>query len=262
MRRVLAALLAASGPALAGAWPQEPGVWQIITTTTVYRVSTAGFDPQGRPVTASRYGKVEISPYIEVGLTPEWTLGAQPRLTFAETRSGGRRERTFGLADNDVFLRRVLARGQNDVLSAQALVGIPGGYDPDDRPALGEDNVDLEARLLYGRGFGLGGGASGFAEIQAAFRHRTGNPADQVRVDITFGVRPSPPWLLLVQTFSQISRRNARGEGSDYDVHKLQISVVRDITPSIAVQLGGYREFEGRRVALGSAVIAAVWLRF
>lgn len=258
----LAMLLGAAPAAWAGAWPQEPGAWQIITTTTAYRVSTAGFDPQGQPTGGRRFRKIEFGPYIEYGLSPSWTLGAQPRLTLAESRAQGRTRRTGGLADSDLFLRRVIARGERDVLSLQGLVALPGGYDPDDDPSLGTGTADLELRLLYGRGFDLGGGASAFTEVQGGYRHRPGNPADQVRIDLTAGVRPVPNWLLLAQNFSQFSVRNARADGPDFDLHKLQLSVVHDLSRSLSLQIGAYREYEGRRIALGTAAFAALWIRF
>src|SRR3712207_8696464 len=50
---------------------------------------------------------------------------------------------------------------------------------------------ELDLRLLLGQGFAIGDWPS-FVDAQAAYRLRTGDPADEIRADFTFGTRPHP----------------------------------------------------------------------
>ena len=55
---------------------------------------------------------------------------------------------------------------------------------------------------------------------------------------------------------------NETAGGADYDVYKLQLSVVHDLDESVALQLGGWREVAGRNAGGGNALFGAFWLRF
>jgi hypothetical protein len=96
-------------------------------------------------------------------------------------------------------------------------VGRNAGY-----AAPGEGDMDLEARLLAGTSGS--GAAQGFTEIQVARLKRSGL-ADETRVDATAGLRPTPRWLLMVQTYAG----QAESEPVQSRWRKREISVVRDL---------------------------------
>ena len=146
------------------------------------------------------------------------------------------------------------------MVSLQATIGAPGTADHL-APQVANPNAEYEARVLYGHGFTLGD-MTGFLESDLAIRARAGTPADELHLDLTAGLRPRPDWLLLAQSFSTLGLRDNRPGGANYDVTKLQLSVVYSLTPRWSLQLGGYTEVAGRNVALGNAGLVAVWCRF
>ena len=68
--------------------------------------------------------------------------------------------------------------------------------------------------------------------------------------------------MLLGQYFGTVGMRNKGAGGPDYAIHRLQASVVHDLNARHSVQLGYMREVDGRRVALGQAVLLAWWYRY
>jgi len=258
--------LAAAGPAWAGAWTQEQGRGQLITTVTAYRV-TSGYDRDRKRVDQTRFEKLELQPYFEYGVTAWLTVGAAPSYQWLSSGTGDARDRNQGLADAELFARTRLYRDEAQVVSAQGMVRVPMGYSTRDTPALGYDQVDLEARLLYGRSGRIGWG-DWFVNLEGAYRWRLDTPADEVRLDLTAGLRPWERWQLLAQSFNIIGMRNAGGgptvqpSAPDYDLFKLQLSVVYDLTPTWSVQFGGYTEYAGRNTGAGNALLVALWTRF
>ncbi len=264
MRRfALAAVLlaVAAGPAIhpawAGAWPQEAGHGQVIVQGSWYRTHSVGTGPQGQKVPAGTYNQIELAPYIEYGLTDRWTVGAQPRAQYVT--SGGMS--AGGLVETNLFARYALARWGSNVVAVQGLVGLPGTATAR-TPYVANPHAEYEMRLLFGRGFTLGGGMSGFVDAEFAGRARTGGDANETRLDVTFGLRPQPRWLLLAQSFNTLGLRDGRPGGADYSVSKLQLSAVYWPTPALGVQFGAYREIAGRNMPLGTAGLVALWLPF
>jgi hypothetical protein len=246
--------------AWAGAWPQEPGQWQAIEQFTYYQAAVQGTGPHGEPVGIGTYHQMEFAPYVEYGLTDRWTLGTQPRLQSVWTESAGATKWSDGLAQLNVFARYTVYHGDYDVVAVQGQVGVPGAATSAD-PQVAYPNTEYELRGLYGHGFSLGSW-TGFTDAEVAGRLRMGADADEVRLDLTAGVRPVPDWMLLVQSFSTIGLRDNGPGGADYSITKLYASLVYDITPRVSVQVGGYRELAGRNVSLGNAGLLALWLKF
>ena len=257
----LIALASVPQAATAGAWPQAPDQWQVIQQLTLYQAITQGFDNKGRPVSAGRYTQFEYSPYIEYGLSDRWTLGAQPRVQTVWNGTSGNTRRTDGLAQANLFARYTAWRGTNDVVSIQAQYGQRGAA-TSKSPQVAYSSTEYELRLLYGHGFDFGGGWTGFTDIEVAGRARSGTSADELRIDVTAGVRPRFDLLFLLQSFSTIGLKDQSPGGSNYDITKLQLSAVYSLTPAVAIQIGGYTELAGRNVSLGNAGLVALWLSF
>ena len=161
----------------------------------------------------------------------------------------------------NLLARYALYHDDWNVVSVQGQVGVPGKQNVP-RPALAQPSAEYEARLLYGHGFALPARLTGFLDAEAGYRVEEDGWADQVRADVSLGLRPAPNWLILAQSFNTISVGRAAPTGSDYDLYRLQLSVVHDLTPHLAVQVGVWRDMAGRDIALGNAGILALWLRF
>ncbi len=86
--------------------------------------------------------------------------------------------------------------------------------------------------------------------------------ADQLRMLTTIGIEPSDCWTLLVDTFSVKSLRNERLDGADYDVLKIQPSIVWRATKRFSLQAGVSKEITGRNLALGATYFIGLRTRF
>jgi hypothetical protein len=242
---LLAALAAlhATGSS-AGAWTRPQGETFLSGSTTYYRVD--GSDAYAE-ATAALYG--------EYGLREGLTVGGAAEIK-QPTGSGEADEGDITLF---AFAQARLREGAaGDPLSAQIGLELPFGADLIPQSS-GDPALDL--RLLYGRGFATPLGDA-FFDLQGAVRLRFGDDADELRVDLTAGIRPAARWLLLAQSFSTIGLRNARPGGDDYDVVKIAPSIGYEIVEGVTVLLGAEREVYGRDVETGTRGRLAVWTTF
>lgn len=252
--------LALAGPALAQ-WPQPEGGGQVIIGGGPYWARINGFDNRGNATRSGSLDRIDISPYWEHGVTQRWTVGIAPRLQAVWMDQTSTRSSGFGLAEAAIFARYAVYRGDRDVLAVQGTVFTPG-IGSIRNPFIAEPNASFEARVSYGRGFAMPWNTTGFGAVGLGYRFRAGAPSDEVRFDATVGWRFAPSWSLIGQYFGSVSVRNNSPGGPDFAIHRLQGSVVYDLNARHSVQLGYMREVDGRRVALGQAVLLAWWYRY
>jgi hypothetical protein len=257
---VAVVVLQLNSTAIAGPWLQHDGHGFLINTLSFLEANS---EP-GNLAPAygdGDYSRLNIASYLEYGLTKKVTVGTSLRLERVRLHTASDIQRSTGVSDVELFVRRVLWRKGQSILSAQGTVVFPTGYNPDANPALGDGDASLEPRLLFGRGFAIGAWPS-FFDAQGAFRFRFGDAADQVRLDGTLGTHPAEGWLLLLQSCNTLGLRNERGYGTDYDLYTISVSAVRDLSPRWSVQLGATREIAGRNYSTGTGVFAALWWKF
>jgi hypothetical protein len=147
-----------------------------------------------------------------------------------------------------------------------------------------EDTADLELRMLGGYGFKWDpkepkyknkpfAGQNHFVNLEAAYRKRNSQFADQVRVDGTVGFHLNDKTLFLGQLFSifSVGDENIRGvivnnelfaEKDSFYTIKAQVSGIRQITENTSVQLSFFNEFLGKNSGNGSGVSTSIWYSF
>jgi len=210
-----------------------------------------GFDPEGQEVAIAPRRERTVSLYGEYGLTGRLTLQSKA----AATRGHDDFVDYEGLGAVELGLRYALLHTDRSAVSlylgaARDGVGRNAGY-----AAPGQGDADLEARLLAGTS-GRWRAMQGFAELQVARLKRSGL-ADETRVDATAGLRPSPRWLLMVQTFAgQADSRPVRSRWC-----KSEISVTRDLG-AWSLQAGWRQTVLGRETPADQGPVLAVWRRF
>ena len=244
----------------AGAWTLDAGTGQAALIGTL---SQAGeiFDWKGNVTSAQRYTKFELQGLLEYGATDRLTLMFLPGLQRVDIDMPGSPSRT-GLGYTEFGARYQLLGGPNWVFSGQATVRVPGTFDTGNPAAIGYTGFESDIRALFGYSFAVAG-MQAFVDLQVAQRFRFGGPPDEFRFDASFGVRPAPNWLLLAQVFNVVSE----GAGdppfsSSYNYHKLQFSVVYDLTPRWAVQVGGFTTFAGRNALQENGFLLGTWYKF
>lgn len=265
-------------PARAGAWLWPEGKGQVIVTTTFANARNA-YDATGRLIQTPSYRKFETRAYVEHGVTdwlnfvaeagylnfrgapvptlePLSLLIAQAKAglpLWVETPSGARYE-GFGIGSAGVRLK--LFTYGDYIFSVESSIRAASR---DARRFLDmRDAVQVDARFLIGRPYTVFGMA-GFVDAQFGYRSR-GQNGDEVRVDITAGVRPLDRLMLMAQSFSAFSPRG--GVATLVAAQKFQVSAVYDVTPSLSVQLGGVTALSGVNSPAERGVISALWWRY
>ena len=255
------ALLGSPRPVLAGAWPQPEDGGQVLLGLTPSETRLQGFNRLGQPAGQGRDRRIEGSIYWEHGLTDRWTFGMQPRLQAIWMRDQSGSSSNLGAAEEKLFLRNTLFRGDWNALSLQGQVSAPG-LAQRTTPQVAEPHASYEIRALYGHSFNLPAGMSGFVDLQAAFNYRPGPPADEMLYSATAGLRFLPGWMLMAQGLSTIGLRNARAFGADYAVYRMALSVVMDISPTWQAQLSYLKDLGGRHIALGQGMMLGLGYRY
>lgn len=249
------------------AWLQSKGDTLIISSLSNYSAD-ARFDTLGRRAPDAAYRKQELSFYGVYGLMDRLTIGAQPSFyrVHARSVSGANRQSMYGLSNVEIFARGSILKGDYWILSGQVLGKIPGARGADREPLLENASRDLEARLLFGQ--------SGrfvkqllnleyFSSIEAGYRARDRQNADQLRAEATFGVRPLRKYQIIFQSFNVLSLQSPDGlDPTAYDLYKAQLSVVRELPNNLSVQVGGFSEYAGHNTSAGNALFIAIWSRF
>ena len=246
MLRLAAALALVPALAQAGAWTLAPGA-AFLSAGASYYANDAG-----------TFEQVSAATFFEYGLREGLTLGGSLEGDFPVGVASGQSARG---ALTLHARRRLWVGEQGDPFSVQLGAVLPVGDLVDTGQAQIDGERALDARALYGRGFATGRGDA-FVDLQGGFRLRFDDGADEIRVDLTAGVRPAPRWLLMLQSFNTVGLRNPDPGGQDFDVYKLAPAVGYELFDGVTVVLGGEREIAGRNIDRGWRVRAAVWTTF
>jgi hypothetical protein len=260
MALAAAALLAlGEGAGHAGAWVLKKGKGQAIANV-LYTKSTHGFDAKGHPVPIPHYNKMEAGILVEYGIT-EWLTGMiQPGARVAWIGDPVA-ESTAGPGYQEIGARARLWSDKNSVVSVQALGRMPGAHDSHNAAEVGNTDPELDLRALGGRSFDIGTWKA-FVDGQLAYRIRYEEPPSEYRVDLTFGFRPDPALLFMIQSFNTIADGSAKEPFFNQREHKVQLSAVWDFHPQWSVQFGGIGTVAGANALRERGIVAGLWRRW
>lgn len=232
----LACLAAATLPpraAWAGAFTLAPGEGKLFVSGTL----TSGdhyFDRDGRLKSRARYDKYDLQAYGEYGLRDGLTIfGATGLQKIGVAGADGDKRKGFGRSEAGLRMRHLQKDGW--IVSSQTSVVIAGAPDNARLTVVGESDDQFDTRALVARSFELFGKPA-FVDLAAGYRMRGGDPADEIRLDATFGVRPAPRWLLLAQNFNTFG--TARWTGPyplRQRIHKVQCVAIYDLTETLSL---------------------------
>ncbi len=245
--------------ACAGAWTQQQGRG-IAIATVAHSDADTRFLEDGTTGPATDFQKTEARLYLEYGLTDWATLVAQPEWRHKET--GPRQGETVnGLGRVDAGIRIRLWQNDTSVFSVQGSARMPGASD-ELAPANGGDTEwELDGRLLFGRGFPVFG-RHAFTDMQLGYRHRFGDPADELRFDLTSGIDLTPSILALLQSFNSVSIGTATGGFQQTREHKIAASLVYRFEERWSVQAGVQKTMAGQNIVEESGLFFGVWRSF
>jgi len=212
-------------------------------------------------VLEDRFERIESNFYVEYGLTRKTTMGAKALYGTSWQTRGATTETASGFSEIEGFVQRQVFRTSAHVGAVKLMAARPSDFSSGVRSGLQSDGFDLEAQFGYGRTvktepFKV------FITGAAGYRRRFGDAADQIRLNASIGVEPSKRFLFLIESFSTISVRNHDAFGADYDIVKIQPSIVWRISPRFSAQAGLSEEVAGRNLALGRTFFIGLWTRF
>lgn len=249
------AVLAAAGPAMAGAWTQDEGRGQIIFSS-ISTTASSRFNGRGRPVRSGAFRK------LDSGLALEW--GFREGTTLLATASGVVRSLPAGfeaVGAGSIGLRQRLWRDDRSVLSLDLLAGASG-----DRRLLGGPAWDAPWHGEAALGLGHSTEAFGlpvFADARAGFRFAGGGRRHAARLDLTLGVRPVTNWLILTQFFAW---QEIGVSGGAMPPRRrwltAQASVVYEGFAPWLVQIGVLGTLAGRETGQETGAVVSLWRRF
>ncbi|RXF74819.1 hypothetical protein [Hansschlegelia zhihuaiae] len=226
---LLALLGTAAAPhaAAAGAFTLERG--EVKAFLTGYVMSgDEYFDRMGKRQSRGRYEKRELQAFVEYGALEGLTLFGSTALQRIEAKDGGVHDRE-GLGRSEAGARARLWSQDGWIVSAQASAVIAGAKKGSGLAAIGETDDQADVRGLVARSFEVFGKPA-FLDMGVGYRWRSGDPANEMRIDVTLGIRPIERLLLLVQNFNQIGTGRWKGPYElKQRIHKLQGAAIFDL---------------------------------
>lgn len=264
----LCAGTSAPDSARAGAWTQKESAGSAFFQTTATWSSQA-FDADGALFESRTYDKVSTQLFLEYGASDWLTLLVAPELLRIDVGTGtpgaldAAPSRYSGFGYTDVGARMRFGGGEGWIVSAQAVLRIPGAKPSEGLAAVGYGDAEVDLRLLAGLSFVLFG-LPAFLDLEAAQRLREGAPPDEIRLDATLGVRVAPQWLLLVQSFNVISEGAGQGPVFDfsYEYYKLQMGGMYDASANLSFMLAGVTTWQARNAIQENGIVGAVLFRY
>lgn len=257
---VVMAALAPIQVSQASPWSRDDGEFMIISRADYFRSDLENVSVGGVAVDG-KFERLESNTYVEYGVTEKLTVGGKVFYGTSWLTRGDGVERNSGFTELEAFAQQQVFRNDRHAGAVKVAVGIPAGLEAGVRSGQQSDGADLEVALLYGRSLTFEP-IKTFAAIEVGVQKRFSDAADQMRFLTTFGVEPSDRWVFLVDTYSVKSLGNEQSGGADFDVIKIQPSIVWRATKRFSFQLGVSKEIAGRNLDLGSTYFVGLRTRF
>ena len=259
----------------AGAWTQKRG--HFFNKVGLLRFDSSSqylLNGEKKPLTNNgQVIDVTFYDYFEYGLFDNLTLmGSVPfkRVSFSCAIQGCNKS-TSGFSDVYAGFRYKLSES-TWITSIQAGVKLATGYETDEQkldtaPPLGDGQTDVEFRLLVGRSIANG---TGYLNLDAGFRARSGEPVDEVPFAVEAGIRLTKSYMLIgkihgvrgikednkQQNFRIVNGtiENFVGTGALEDFVKAQVQLVYKFNATMDVSFEFDQVLTGRNTSQASTV--------
>jgi protein XagA len=259
-------VLALAIDAHAGAWTEKTGgVYEKLAFNYYY--ADHSFDSsKHRHATPGngRFSDYNLSNYLEYGVTDNLTLINSLSYKWLDNDNATSHTKAWGIGDVDVAAKYRLLDNYAGVVSTQLLAKIPGPYGRTDSLPLGNGQFDFEVRVLYGRS--LYPAIPGYGNMEAGYRWRDGDPSDEFRYLVEFGIDMTKAIYGRAKLDGILSSRNGSKIGTggnptatnNYDLGKLDLTMGYKLTPRWSLEGSYVSELYGRNTASGSTWTMAV----
>jgi len=252
----------------ASPWGREKNTLLVISRADYFKADLPDQTLADSGVTNS-FERIESNTYAEFGLTHRLTIGGKAvygsswltRGATAETAAEATVETAAGFSELELFVQQQITRSEKQTISLRSSVSLPSRFTSGARTELASDGVDVELSVLYGRNISTSP-LKIFTATEVGFTKRIGASADQIKTQLTIGAEPTDRLLLLAELFSETSLQNEKNDGADFDIIKIQPSIVWRLTRKLRLQAGVTEEIAGRNVALGRTYFLGLWTEF
>lgn len=258
---VLAACLFASGRAYAGAWNQQAGEGQIISTSYW---SNAGqiFNEDYETVPLQGFTKTETRFYIEQGFTDWLTFVGNTGLQTLNFRDNDSRFDFDGLDDVELGLQFKTYAREGLSTAIRLSYVIDSRLDNQAVDVLrGGDQYELRALIGQSRETLLG---DFFYDAQIAARTEAFQQVDVLQSALTLGYKPTERWLLMSQSYLNSSNNDAVDgfEVPEQTQFTSQLSLARQYRPGRYIQLGGGQTLFGQNIVKERSLFIGIWTEY
>ncbi len=250
------AVFAVSDAAHASPWARIDGEALVITRADYFQTDLISQDPAG-----GTFRAFNSDTYIEYGLTDDFMIGGKVVYGSSWLTNSYTTSSDTGFAEFEAYVQHQFLRNDRHAASVRLSAGKPAALHPDAHSDLAAGGADVEIAALYGSNI-LRDPVKIFAAAEVGYRKRIGLSADIVKTQLTVGFEPSRHWVFLVEAFSATSIRNEELNGADYDLVKVQPSIVYRFNHRWAVQGGFSQDVSTRNLAPGRSYFISLWSAF
>jgi protein XagA len=262
---ILFLVMAAS--CLAGGWTQPEGKLYSRFALNYY-TADENYNADGDRRDFSDNGDfsdLNASLYLEYGLSQNLTLISNMTYKYLHYEDNAVDSKTYGMGDMELAARYCLWRNATSSFSAQGLVKIPEAYEENKRVPLGNGQYDAEIRLLFGQS--LHPFIPGYFNIEAGYRFRCEEPADEFRYLVELGMDFTKKFYGRVKLDGILGIGNENRTmdiagnpttTADFDLGKLDICIGCNLTGKFGVEIGYAPSIYGKNTAVGATWTAAI----
>ncbi|MEO1657419.1 MAG: hypothetical protein AAFR65_06830 [Pseudomonadota bacterium] len=236
------ALLCCFAVAYAGAWPEPAGRQLSIETAEYFEAED---QDEGFQQFVSRTFLIRgITETVSVGTVVAYADQQSYGPTFVDAQSGVSQAELFGQWHWAPRFGHAAALNLTGVFSTS--------QDIADGRAMGNDAA-LQMSTLRGWG-----NEHVFMEALLGYRRSLGSDRDQIRTDLTLGLKEGEAMLLL-QSFTTESVLDGSERGADFDLTQVGLSAVLPLRKSLKIAFGARRDLSVRGIEPGQALFLSLW---
>lgn len=230
--------------AAAGAWPEPPG--QQLTIETAEYFEAEQQDSGFQQLISRTYFIRGISEHLGFGSVVAYAN----QLSYGPTSSTSQ----SGVSEAELFAQVHLNRRGSHATAFNLTGAFSTSQDIADSRAMGNDAA-LQFSTLRGWG-----NEQFFLEALFGYRRSLGSDRDQLRANLTLGVKEGDAMILL-QSYTTESVMEGSSRGSDFDLTQIGLSAVLPVRQGLQVAFGGRRDLSVRGLDPGQALFFSLWWR-
>ena len=264
---IVAGLFCCPSLLVAGASGQQKDGY-FISLKPYYYETDQYFDESGNlKDRGGTFKKYEMNIYAEYGLTENYTLTLNTFYNWLTDDASGVKQKNHGLADQEIGLQRIVAKGNHGTTAIHGMLIVPGGYSLKDQPRLGYDRFGAEIAILHGNSFMMLD-RYGFFDLRLGYRGYSGYPSSQIRVNADVGYDISSRWQILASGELHYGLKDGYVEQVEdsspvqpnYRLLKITLAARFRINEHSSLVFGGYRHAWGEDAGGGGGGYVSLWL--